>query len=98
MTKTEENIQDYLTKIGISLSNTDIEHLTYVAQCNSPEDQILWGIRRYLANTHTQLAEDEEKRLFAGVLSFIWVNLWEQPYEPLFMYPTVEKHWWEFWR
>lgn len=41
---------------------------------------------------------EEIDRLFAGILAFIHVNMWEQPYLPVQTVTDEPTKWWEFWK
>lgn len=41
---------------------------------------------------------EEIDRLFAGILAFIHVNMWEQPYLPVQTVIDEPTRWWEFWK
>lgn len=56
------------------------------------------AVLKYVENSGVRDSEEQE-RLFAGVLGFLWVNMSGESYMPLFMYPTIEtKKWWQFWK
>ncbi len=45
-------------------------------------------------------SDEEHERLFAGVMGFIWSNLFGEPYQPIF-FDSIEEEprkWWQIWR
>jgi len=60
------------------------------------------ALREYLKSANLYHLNDEEEfeRLFAGVLAFIWVNLYKEPYQPIYFDQIEEnpRKWWQFWR
>jgi hypothetical protein len=58
------------------------------------------ALENYLRSLQWYDTEEDFERLFAGVLAFIWVNLYKEPYHPIYFDQIEEKprKWWQFWR
>lgn len=102
--KIGEKIQEQIYSAGGLIVEENTERfiasvISVVRDEENPRDSLYFALRRYL-KVNPSMDDEEIERIFAGVLAFIWVNLWGDPYQPVYMYPTEEepKKWWQFWK
>jgi len=62
--------------------------------------KILYGdLKEYVFEKYRIQDEDEIEKIFSGVLAFIAVQIYHEPYEVLMIKNTTEtKKWWQFWK
>lgn len=65
-----------------------------------PREQFRRGLEAYMKNVMYERDEEQIESMYAGVLAFLWVNVYGDQYEPVFMIPSEDqsKKWWEFWK
>lgn len=66
----------------------------------SAEERLTKAVSDYLSEIYQTNDKDYLAKMSAGVKAFIAVNIFGEPYQPLFMFPAEEpvKKWWEFWK
>jgi len=104
--KLEEKVLDAISEAGglANLGNQDQfvrNVISLVRNEENPRDSLRIALDRYLNESRIHYFDGEEvERLFVGMLAFVWVNIWGEPYEPIYMDPVEEtlKKWWQFWK
>lgn len=64
-------------------------------------EELAKALRNYISAYGNYTSDSDTERLFSGVLAFIWVNLYDYPFQPTFGMTEEEvkpRKWWMFWR
>ena len=65
---------------------------------NTSRQDLINAIKYYLSSIYKESDEEYMEKMIAGVLAFIAVNYFQEPYYPVIGVEEVKKHWWEFWK
>jgi len=104
--KLRDRVIEVITQVAIESNLENPENKEFLANRiievihneENSRELLRIALERYLKPEY--LGDDELERLFAGILAFIWTNIWGEPYQPVYMYPVEEKpkKWWQFWK
>lgn len=63
-------------------------------------DNLYVAISRYIKDKEGYCFDDTTiEQISAGVVAFIWTQIYREPYEPLTVgFTRDEKKWWQFWK